>query len=390
MPIGLATSRYSHNPFGEGFCGFNAFIIMMTCGVSTQSLMLIALERYFLICQSQRYKRFFSKPLIAGYIAFTWIYSAIWTCQGWTGWTRYIYGLDIWLCLFDGTFSISYDVCLVLFGMLLPMGILCFCYTKIFLLVHKNNKIMKQHRQRPHTTQEQDNLTDDQKRSKKELRLTVTLFVIVLVFSVCWTPASIVLLLSGVWTDMPKSFYTVAVWFAFANSSMNSILYGFMNKNFRDGYKRVLLTMFCCKKDDCNIAYHCPCTSSEEHSNSSRQHSNDTAKTDTLSKRKNMIIRGAKAVIPQRTRPNSVSDIKIDPVHLWSPEEVDRSCKYMQQLSTDSQVIEDQDPFEEDCETKNHPAPPGSVATPETRPSSCRSRVTTIFNEKEEATETQL
>ncbi len=46
MPVGLATSQFHENPFGSTMCNLNAFLIMTSCGVSTQTLMAISLERW--------------------------------------------------------------------------------------------------------------------------------------------------------------------------------------------------------------------------------------------------------------------------------------------------------------------------------------------------------
>ena len=251
MPIGLTTSQFQENPFGRTICDINAFLILITCGVSTQSLMLIALERYFHICKTKYYSKVFQPHLVAVYILITWIYTAIWAAQGWTGWTKYIYGVDIYVCLFDGTVSLSYDLSLVIFGMLLPMCVLLFCYTAIFRKVHFSNVRLAEHRRRHGLDlTSQDALVATEQNMKKEFRFVLTLFAIVLAFVVLWLPAAIVLPMSGVWTNMPKRFYSVAVWLAFCNSCVNSVIYGILNKNFRRGYANLVQRMFCCRSDE--------------------------------------------------------------------------------------------------------------------------------------------
>ena len=74
------------------------------------------------------------------------------------------------------------------------------------------------------------------------------LFSIVIIFVICWLPATLVLTFSGAWTSMPDILWPTTIWLAFCNSSMNSIVYGVMNKNFRTGYLELLHELCCCSK----------------------------------------------------------------------------------------------------------------------------------------------
>ena len=271
MPMGLATSRYQVNPFGDVLCKVNAFLILLTSGVSTQSLMMIALERYFHICKIHWYRRIFTKRVIGILVAFSWLYSAAWTCHGWTGWTSFIYGEDVYVCILDGTVSISYDICLTVFGMVLPMMVLSFCYLKIFCTVRSSRRHIRSEKQLAKEHPDDPTLLTVYKQKKKKLqkeqRLVCTLFTIVILFIVFWLPASVVLPLAGFWADMPKILYTISVWTAFSNSSVNSVVYGAMNKNFRRGYVSLLKRMFCgCRRREC-------------HATASRSHDSTSAST---------------------------------------------------------------------------------------------------------------
>ena len=250
MPIGLATSRYRVNPFGELLCEINAFFILLTSGVSTQSLMMIAFERYFHICKVHWYRKIFTKRIIGVLVVFTWVYSAVWTVQGWTGWTKFIYGEDVYVCILDGTVSLSYNICLTFFGMLLPMMVLSFCYLNIFCTVRSSRSNIRSDKRLTREHPDDPTLLAVYKQKKKKLqreqRLIWTLFAIVIIFVVFWIPAVIVLPLSGFWADMPKVLYTISVWTAFSNSSVNSVVYGAMNKNFRRGYSSLFRKVFCC------------------------------------------------------------------------------------------------------------------------------------------------
>lgn len=89
-------------------------------------------------------------------------------------------------------------------------------------------------------------LVQKQRRMKRELKLIFTLVSIVIAFVISWSPGILVSLLFSFWPGMPDWFLTAATWLAFCNSSINTVLYGIMNRNFRNGYFRLFKTVFFC------------------------------------------------------------------------------------------------------------------------------------------------
>ena len=81
--------------------------------------------------------------------------------------------------------------------------------------------------------------------TKASVRLAKTLFFIFAIFVICWTPYAIIVAID-VNDEFPAELHTYAVLVAHTNSSLNSVLYGVTNKQFRDGYYRVMRTVFPC------------------------------------------------------------------------------------------------------------------------------------------------
>ncbi len=81
-----------------------------------------------------------------------------WTCQGWTGWTDFEYNESMYICIFDGKESISYNVCLAIVGMFIPMVVVAVTYCLIFLTVKKSRKAMEAHRKRVHSSSRGSNM----------------------------------------------------------------------------------------------------------------------------------------------------------------------------------------------------------------------------------------
>ena len=200
MPLGIVTSRFEVNPFGDIMCQVNAFLIMTSCGVSTQTLMVIAIERYFHICKCQYHKKIFTSKLVGLYIVIMWIYTAAWTSQGWTGWTKYTYAPSVYVCIFDVSYRVAYSICLAVFGMILPMIVLVVCYYNIFRKVVKSRKAVTAS---PRTLTPENGVTSiltspkTERQMARQYRLVLILFTSVIGFVVCWLPVSLILIISG-------------------------------------------------------------------------------------------------------------------------------------------------------------------------------------------------
>ena len=76
-------------------------------------------------------------------------------------------------------------------------------------------------------------------------RLLRSVFVIVVVFLVMWSPYSVIFIFDR-YATWPRTLYVVSILMAHLNSSINSIIYGATNKNFREAYSRILCAAFTC------------------------------------------------------------------------------------------------------------------------------------------------
>ncbi|KAM5305472.1 galanin receptor type 1 [Glossophaga mutica] len=119
----------------------------------------------------------------------------------------------------------AYVVCMFVFGYLLPLLLICFCYAKVLNHLHKKLK----------------NMSKKSEASKKKTVQTV--LVVVVVFGISWLPHHVVHLWVefGVFPLTPASFLfrVTAHCLAYSNSSVNPIIYAFLSENFRTAYKQV-------------------------------------------------------------------------------------------------------------------------------------------------------
>lgn len=88
--------------------------------------------------------------------------------------------------------------------------------------------------------------------SRKKKRVIKMLLVVALLFILSWLPLWALMMLSDYASLSERQhriiniyFYPLAHWLAFCNSSVNPIVYGFFNENFRKGFKAAFKLQLC-------------------------------------------------------------------------------------------------------------------------------------------------
>ncbi|NWT89925.1 GALR1 protein, partial [Lanius ludovicianus] len=118
-----------------------------------------------------------------------------------------------------------YVICTFVFGYLLPLLLISFCYAKVLNHLHKKLR----------------NMSKKSETSKKKTAQTV--LVVVVVFGISWLPHHVIHLWAefGVFplTQASFLFRVTAHCLAYSNSSVNPIIYAFLSENFRKAYKQV-------------------------------------------------------------------------------------------------------------------------------------------------------
>ncbi|KAI7798942.1 galanin receptor type 1 [Triplophysa rosa] len=134
-----------------------------------------------------------------------------------------------------------YVVCTFVFGYVLPLILISFCYAKVLNHLHKKLR----------------NVSKKSEASKKKTAQTV--LVVVVVFCLSWLPHHVVHL----WVEFGSfplnqaSFVlrVAAHCLAYSNSSVNPVIYAFLSENFRQAYKQVFR---------CQVTSECPTNEARE------------------------------------------------------------------------------------------------------------------------------
>ena len=83
------------------------------------------------------------------------------------------------------------------------------------------------------------------RRRREEIRITFSLLVVIIVFFVSWLPFCITMLCSLYCkSPVPRTADIISLFFGYANSCFNPLIYGLMNRRFSDAYKQLFKSMF--------------------------------------------------------------------------------------------------------------------------------------------------
>ncbi|XP_077994496.1 melatonin receptor type 1B-like [Glandiceps talaboti] len=219
-------------------CEVIASSCLIACIASLWNIMAIGINRYIYICKNSLYKKVYTKRNTSFMVAGIWLCCVLMDLPNFLGWGGHVYDHKTMVCTYERTASYSYTLFFTTLAIFIPQIVVCVCYLNIYLFVR---------RQRQRITSEQiQSAAKEYQVKKKDIQLMKTLFTIFMVFFICWGPY-VVVVLADFRDDWPQVVHVLIITMAHANSSVNSILYGLLNKRFRESYWRLLSAMNCFK-----------------------------------------------------------------------------------------------------------------------------------------------
>lgn len=234
--------------FGDYGCKMQRTSLYFFYAASILTLSAISLERYVAICYPMKYDYF--KKCKSRIVLFIWLFSALIVIPHvYLSEERTIDG-EIVCFQFHTTdetrapFFWGYFVPCFFLLYILPLGMVTVTYWK----AHKKLRELE-------SRLEVNSTVDIAKTSRMRKEILRMLFVVIVFFVVQWTPFEIVEIRDSSPGTMdeksPINSYRVAVhMLAFSNAVVNPILFGFMSKPFREGFKEVGLAitmLICCR-----------------------------------------------------------------------------------------------------------------------------------------------
>ncbi len=189
------------------------------CGLtSIFNLTCISIERYICISSPLHYYQRMSGRRVIIIIISIWIFATL-------------------LAAARGIFRdtvVVFEVMFTVIGFFIPLLIMVITYSMIFRVACK--QVKKIDIPMGGTTKKF--------RLRKEIKAAKTLGIVISAFFVCWSPFFVLnfyAICRSCYRSLRSDIIIAAKWFHYVNSVLNPLIYARMNKDFRDGFTRILL-----------------------------------------------------------------------------------------------------------------------------------------------------
>ncbi|XP_030048071.1 melatonin receptor type 1A [Microcaecilia unicolor] len=232
-PYPLVLTSIFHNGWNLGYlhCQISGFLMGISVVGSIFNITGIAINRYCYVCQSLKYDKLYSGKNSVCYVILIWVLTLIAIVPNlFVGSLQY--DPRIYSCTFSQSVSSAYTIAVVFFHFLFPIAIVTFCYLRIWILVIRVRRRVKP-----------DN---SPKLKPYDFWNFVTMFVVFVLFAVCWAPLNLIGLAVAINPKtiiprIPEWLFVGSYYMAYFNSCLNAIVYGLLNQNFRKEYKRIIV-----------------------------------------------------------------------------------------------------------------------------------------------------
>ncbi|XP_053731259.1 melanopsin-A isoform X3 [Synchiropus splendidus] len=252
-PVFFISSMRKRWIFGERACELYAFCGALFGICSMITLMIIAVDRYFVITRPLTsigvlsYKRAFVVVMVA------WAYSLGWSLPPFFGWSAYVPEGLMTSCTWDYmTFTPSvraYTTLLFTFVFFLPLAVIIYCYVFIFRAVRSTNQTM----QKLSISSRESGRTLT--RLQNEWKMAKVALLVILLYVVSWAPYSSVALtaLAGYADMLTPYMNSVPAVIAKASAIHNPIIYAITHPKYRLALARYvpgLAALLCVRPHD--------------------------------------------------------------------------------------------------------------------------------------------
>lgn len=303
MPFALVSSITNKWVFGKVMCVLTGFLLSVLCIASILTLVLVAVDRYLAICRPLKYCALVTQRKSVIVLVYIWLQAVICAILPVLGWGRgYIYVKEESICRPEfGKPSVDngYTIFLFVTCFVGPFSIIAFTYVSIlctarrqFRRVHQaktnvsnidfhpsNSQLNANYEttimRTPENTVIGDEITSAtntsrvmkryaprliHNRRRQKARGFKMLWIIVLVFLICWSPYFIFIFYSSIHhRRFSREVKVPTMLLTFLNSALNPFLYGFLNGKFRSslweflGQKSAFCTL---KRNDESRVHH--------------------------------------------------------------------------------------------------------------------------------------
>lgn len=226
--------------FGVGLCRFQGSLIVVSAWASLHTMTLTALNRYFRVVRPNLYRKWFTIKTSIVMVLSVWVCASLLVASPViAGWTYFTFRPGKTTCFMTfhaeyETFRRVYTYIMVLLYTIIPMITIALCYFKVFRVAKRHTNSIRPALQARHLS--------NQTMSVREIKITRTLFAMVVGFGLCWIPVTIIEFLNTLQGtgSLPRGAYLGYIYLVYLSNAINPIIYGVINKSFRRELARVL------------------------------------------------------------------------------------------------------------------------------------------------------
>ncbi|CAG04750.1 unnamed protein product, partial [Tetraodon nigroviridis] len=250
LPFSALLQLSDEWPLGPVFCNFYISMDVMLCTASILTLLVISVDRYLAVTMPLRYASLVLPWRVALAMASVWTVSVAVSFlpiqMGWNTINGTVQnrgpGSPGRKCRFE--LNRPYVLTDSLLTFYIPLMAMCWTYFRILLIARTHAKRIISTRPTCITSYSCRNTSSTTKTlvssvsamTLREHKATVTLAALIGAFVVCWLPYFILFTVLGLKehpdpSSVPE--YSIVLWLGYANSALNPILYGALNKDFR-------------------------------------------------------------------------------------------------------------------------------------------------------------
>ncbi|XP_039624343.1 melanopsin-A isoform X2 [Polypterus senegalus] len=233
-PIFFTTSLYKRWIFGEKGCELYAFCGALFGICSMITLMVIAVDRYFVITRPLASMGVMSRKRALVILSGVWLYSLAWSLPPFFGWSAYVPEGLLTSCTWDYmTFTPAvraYTMLLFTFIFFIPLLVIICCYFFIFRAIRSTNRAIK----KISSDDSRESLRKFQ-RMKNEWKMAKIALIVILLYVISWSPYSTVALTAFAgYSDLLTPYMnSVPAVIAKASAIHNPIIYAITHPKYR-------------------------------------------------------------------------------------------------------------------------------------------------------------
>ena len=234
MPFQIANLCTGVWNFSQVWCQMTGSILFILAYASIFTMGLIAFNRYIKVLKPTLYRKLFpSKRSARMYCVLIWLFSILLDIPLLTSWVRFSYEEKLNQCKLMSYAYPTFTGAVFTNGVMIAIF---YCYYKIYKAVKESTGNLNAHAEGNGVLS-----SNDSRRSNiPDVKVLKACFTVACFFVITWCPVLIVAGTGILRFAIGQKFYRASIFLMFSGSMVNPFIYGFMNPQFKQAFKRTL------------------------------------------------------------------------------------------------------------------------------------------------------